>query len=92
MMARSINRSNQRPDTLMQDRKPDRRNFLRRTAGPYSRANNRHMRCSKIGAYSITSSASAKSFGESWILSAFAVFRLMTNSNLVGCCTGSSAG
>jgi hypothetical protein len=30
-----MNRSNQRPDTLMQDRKPDRRNFLRRTAGPY---------------------------------------------------------
>src|SRR5260370_10639866 len=36
MMARSTNRSNQRPDTLMQDRKPrDRRNLLRRTAGPY---------------------------------------------------------
>src|SRR6476661_805941 len=30
-----MNRSNQRPDTLMHDRKPDRRNFLRRTAGPY---------------------------------------------------------
>ena len=30
-----MNRSNQRPDTLMQDRKPERRNFLRRTAGPY---------------------------------------------------------
>src|SRR5262245_55437738 len=38
MMARSPNRSNQRPDTLMQDRKPpDRRNLLRRTAGPYIR-------------------------------------------------------
>ena len=42
--------------------------------------------------YSITSSASAKSFGENWIPSALAVFRLMTNSNLVGCCTGSSPG
>ena len=30
-----MNRSNQRPDTLMQDRKPDRRTLLRRTAGPY---------------------------------------------------------
>src|SRR5262245_61533760 len=40
MMARSTNRSNQRPDTLMQDRKPpDRRNLLRRTAGPYIRVN-----------------------------------------------------
>src|SRR5262245_53939092 len=38
MMARSPNRSNQRPDTLMQDRKPpDRRNLSRRTAGPYIR-------------------------------------------------------
>jgi len=38
MMARSTNRSNQRPDTLMQDRKPpDQRNLLRRTAGPYIR-------------------------------------------------------
>ena len=38
MMARSTNRSNQRPDTLMQDRKrTDRRNLLQRTAGPYIR-------------------------------------------------------
>src|SRR5215204_2666890 len=36
MMARSNTRSNQRPDTLMQDRSPPaRRNLLRRTAGPY---------------------------------------------------------
>jgi hypothetical protein len=42
--------------------------------------------------YSITSSASAKSFGENWIPSALAVFRLITNSNLVGCWTGSSPG
>ena len=36
MMARSTTRSNQRPDTLMQDRSPpDRRSLLRRTAGPY---------------------------------------------------------
>jgi hypothetical protein len=38
MMARSTKRSNQRPDTLMQDRMPpDRRTLLRRTAGPYIR-------------------------------------------------------
>ena len=37
MMARSM-RSNQRPDTLMQDRLPlDRRRLLQRTAGPYIR-------------------------------------------------------
>ena len=36
MMAGSITRSKQRPDTLMQDHKPpDQRNLLRRTAGPY---------------------------------------------------------
>jgi len=35
MMARSTTRSNQRPDTLMQDRSPTgRRRLLRRTAGP----------------------------------------------------------
>jgi hypothetical protein len=35
-MARSTTRSNQRPDTLMQDRSPPaRRNHLQRTAGPY---------------------------------------------------------
>ncbi len=38
MVARSTKRSNRRPDTLMQDRQPpDRRNFLRHTAGPYMR-------------------------------------------------------
>ena len=35
MMARSTNRSNQRPDTLMQDRNTTSPNLLRRTAGPY---------------------------------------------------------
>jgi len=36
MMARSTTRSNQRPDTLMQDRSPPaRRRLLQRTAGPY---------------------------------------------------------
>ena len=39
MMARS-KCSNQRPDTLMQDRSPPtRRNHLQRTAGPYIRVN-----------------------------------------------------
>jgi hypothetical protein len=42
VMARSTTRSNQRPDTLMQDRKADRSdlNLLRRTAGPYIGVNN----------------------------------------------------
>jgi hypothetical protein len=36
IVARSTKRSNRRPDTLMQDRQPpNRRNFLRHTAGPY---------------------------------------------------------
>ena len=38
MMARSAKRSNQRPDTLMQDRSPPaRQRLLQRTAGPYIR-------------------------------------------------------
>src|SRR6516165_6608779 len=42
--------------------------------------------------YSMTSSAVASSDGGTAIPSAFAVFRLITNSNLVGCSTGRSAG
>ena len=42
--------------------------------------------------YSITSSASASSVGGISRLSAFAVLRLITRSNLVGCMTGRSAG
>src|SRR5215470_2064285 len=42
--------------------------------------------------HSITSSASASSVGGSSRLSAFAILRLITNSNLVGCRTGRSAG
>jgi hypothetical protein len=38
MVARGTKRSNQRPDTLMQDRHPpNRKHFLRHTAGPYIR-------------------------------------------------------
>ena len=47
---------------------------------------------SKTCAYSITSSARASRVGATSRLSAFAVFRLMMNSNLVGCNTGRSAG
>jgi hypothetical protein len=43
-------------------------------------------------AYSITSSASATRFGGTVRPRLFAVLRLMTNSNLVGCSTGRSAG
>src|SRR5262249_7880229 len=42
--------------------------------------------------HSITSSARASSLSGIWRPSAFAVLRLMTNSNLVGCMTGRSAG
>src|SRR5215468_1534552 len=42
--------------------------------------------------HSITSSASAKSLSGIWRLSAFAVLRLMTRSNLIVCMTGRSAG
>jgi hypothetical protein len=42
--------------------------------------------------YSITSSASDIKLSESLSSSAFAAFRLITNSNLVGCVTGKSAG
>src|SRR5262249_12274733 len=43
-------------------------------------------------AHSITSSARARSSGDTSSPSAFAVCRLMTNSNLVDCTTGKSAG
>jgi hypothetical protein len=42
--------------------------------------------------HSITSSARASRFSGTVRPSALAVFRLMTSSNLVGCCTGKSAG
>src|SRR5262249_53702127 len=42
--------------------------------------------------HSITSSARASSCGGTSRPSALAVFRLITSSNLVGCCTGRSAG
>src|SRR5262249_25707 len=42
--------------------------------------------------YSITSSARASSVGGTSMPSAWAVCRLMTNSNVVGCITGRSAG
>src|SRR5262249_30394057 len=42
--------------------------------------------------HSITSSASARSLSGTWRPSAFAVLRLITSSNLVGCMTGKVAG
>jgi hypothetical protein len=47
---------------------------------------------SALGPYSITSSAIADKVGGRFRPSALAVFRLMTNSNLVGSITGRSAG
>jgi hypothetical protein len=49
------------------------------------------MQHSKMDRYSITSSARARS-GGTVMPSAFAVLRLITGSNLVGCWTGRSAG
>ena len=49
------------------------------------------IRCSNI-AYSITSSARASDEGGTVMPSAFAVFRLIIRSYLVGACTGKSAG
>src|SRR5216684_1472014 len=59
--------------------------------GPES-ANKRLMHCSKQQLYSITSSARVSSVGGTMMPSAFAVFKLITSSNLVGCSTGRSAG
>jgi hypothetical protein len=55
-------------------------------------ANKRLMHRSKQQLYSITSSARVSSVGGTMMPSAFAVFKLMTSSNLVGCSTGRSAG
>jgi hypothetical protein len=55
-------------------------------------AKSRLMHCSKESLYSITSSAPASKDGGMVRRSAFAVFRLTTSSNLVGACTGRSAG
>ena len=64
---------------------------MRRAAIPLS-ATSRLMHRSKLNHYSITSSARASSVGGTSRPSALAVFRLITNSNLVGCSTGMSAG
>jgi hypothetical protein len=55
-------------------------------------ANSRHMRCSKIWSYSITLSARSRNDSGMVKPSVFAVLRLTTSSNLVGCSTGISAG
>src|ERR1700720_4411639 len=52
----------------------------------------RHMRCSKWRAYSITSSARMRIDAGTTRPSVLAVLRLITNSNLVGCIMGRSAG
>src|SRR5262245_37268859 len=50
------------------------------------------MHCNKLRRYSITSLASDRRSSEILMPSAFAVLRLITNSNLVTCVTGRSAG
>jgi hypothetical protein len=61
-------------------------------AGGPVRDMKRLMRRSKQHPYSITSSAVVSSDGGMVRPSVFAVFRLMTNSNFVGCTTGRSTG
>ena len=53
---------------------------------------NRREQVEQKSAYSITSSAATSRAWGIVRLSAFAVFKLITNSNLVGCCTGSPPG
>jgi hypothetical protein len=50
------------------------------------------MHRSKQHRCSITSSARVSSIGGTMMPSAFAVFKLITNSNLVGCLSGRSSG
>ena len=59
---------------------------------PPLRARSRLMHGNKQNRYSITSSARADSGGGTSMPSVFAVLRLITNSNLVTCTTGRSAG
>jgi hypothetical protein len=70
---------------------PPKRTFMRRPSLPLC-ANNGLMHRSKLHSYSITSSARVSSVGGTMMSSAFAVFRLITSSYLVGCSTGRSAG
>ena len=65
---------------------------LQRTSRCPLCANSGLMHCSKQHRYSITSSAVVSSDGGIVRPSVFAVFRLITNSNFVGCTTGRSAG
>src|SRR5262249_9079751 len=63
-----------------------------RNARQRTRCQDAAMRLRRLVGYSITSSASVSSLRGMSSLSALAVLRLMTNSNLVGCITGRSAG
>ena len=54
--------------------------LLRRTRGIFSATTTAPSKCDKVRA-----SASANTFGEIWMRSAFAVPRLMISSNLEGC-------
>jgi predicted hotdog family 3-hydroxylacyl-ACP dehydratase len=65
---------------------------LQRTAGPYRCAITGREQSQHGTPYSITSSAIASSPGGTASPNAFAVCRLMTNSYLVDCSTGRSAG
>jgi hypothetical protein len=73
-------------DRRSQDRRSQgRRAHAGRCGVDSKRTTRRHMRCSKIAAYSITSSASARIVGGMVRPSVLAVLRLMTNSKVVGC-------
>src|SRR5262245_27872411 len=74
---------------------PHRARLLRaRRERPRSRAAEQRDECAALHlcGHSITSSARASKIGGTSKPKALAVFRLTTNSNLVPCCTGRSAG
>jgi hypothetical protein len=84
---RSLNQRDSRPCTHkfgFMSASPHKATEIVRRREMTRRANRRHMQCSKLAAYSITSSASVSKLSEMLRPRALAVFKLMTSSNLVG--------
>src|SRR6266404_6345275 len=72
--------------------RPHRRRLLRMRCERRCRSQHSKQADERAPPHSITSSASASHLSGTSSPSALAAFRLMTNSNLVGCVTGKSAG
>src|SRR5256886_15446894 len=72
--------------------RPHRRRLLRMRCERRCRSQHSKQADERAPPHSITSSASASNLSGTSSPSALAAFRLMTNSNLVGCVTGKSAG